>query len=495
MQTTQLDLFTAPPPRPPTTWGPFTPRAWQAAALPVALERIAEGKRSIISAIMGAGKSVLIAELCHRHRGRVVVTVPTVALVEQLSATIAVRCGDAAVGRYYTHANDTDRRVSVVCLPSLPRYVEATADQADPLWIADEAHRTEAETCVATFAALRPHAAIGFTATPFRADDAERLSLWTDLAHEYTAADALRDGVIVPFRVQHWDGQGDSLLDAVCLRLIRQHGTGPGIANAKSVEDAEGFAAYLSARGIAAEPVHSKMHRDEIASALARLEAGELRCVVHVSMLQEGVNLPWLRWLCMRRPVRSRVRFVQEVGRVLRASPGKTQAQLLDPHDLFDSFGLTYEAIIGADTRAPVDDDPLGAEADEAISAGQELPPGDGAELLDIARATRVRRLKPVRRYVRRLYLALLAEGVIEERITSTHWRRKAPSDKQLKAIGWLCGGMARDTAIPLRHRKALAVVRENAADLKRGDVSDLLSIGSAMRDRKRKGEPWPLAQ
>jgi len=60
--------------------------------------------------------------------------------------------------------------------------------------------------------------------------------------------------------------------------------------------------------------------------------------------------------------------------------------------------------------------------------------------------------------------------------------------------VGWMCGGMARDTAIPLPHRKALAVVRANAADLRRGDVSDLLSIGSAMRDRKRRGLPWPLA-
>ena len=488
----QLDLFAARPRPQPPTWGPFLPRAWQAAALPIALQHIADGGRSVISAIMGSGKSVLIAEICKRTRGRIVVTVPTVALVEQLSATISRRCGAVSVGCYYTHASDTDCRITVVCLPSLTRYVEATAHLPPPLWIADEAHRTEAEQCVAVYDSLAPHAALGVTATPFRADESERLSLWDSLAYEYTAADALRDGVVVPFRVQLWDGEGTSDLDAVCLRLIRKHAQGPGLVNARNIEDAEAHAEWLTARGVSAVAVHSAIDRDEIAARLERLRVGELACVVHVSMLQEGVDLPWLRWLCMRRPVRSRVRFVQEVGRVLRAHEGKTRAELLDPHDLFDSFGLTYQAILAGDTKpAKANADPLADEIAACLGIDPDVPEYPWAPL-EQAKA-RARRLKPVRRYVRRLYLALLAEGVIEERISSTHWRGKPPSEKQLGAVGWMCGGMARDTAIPLPHRKALAVVRENAADLKRGDVSDLLSIGAAMKARKRRGDPWPL--
>jgi hypothetical protein len=63
-------------------------------------------------------------------------------------------------------------------------------------------------------------------------------------------------------------------------------------------------------------------------------------------MLQEGVDLPWLRWLCLRRPAASRVRFAQEVGRVLRAAPGKAEAVIFDPHDLFASHALSYEAVL-----------------------------------------------------------------------------------------------------------------------------------------------------
>ena len=45
---------------------PWKPRKWQKSALPVAIEALRGGKRPIISAIMGAGKSVLIAELVYQ---------------------------------------------------------------------------------------------------------------------------------------------------------------------------------------------------------------------------------------------------------------------------------------------------------------------------------------------------------------------------------------------------------------------------------------------
>ena len=42
---------------------PWKPRRWQEEALPLAISSLREGKRPIISAIMGAGKSILLAEL------------------------------------------------------------------------------------------------------------------------------------------------------------------------------------------------------------------------------------------------------------------------------------------------------------------------------------------------------------------------------------------------------------------------------------------------
>jgi len=104
----------------------------------------------------------------------------------------------------------------------------------------------------------------------------------------------------------------------------------------------------------------------------------------------------------------------------------------------------------------------------------------------------KAKRLALFRRYVRRLYLSMLCAGVVEQKISSTSWRSHAPSDRQLAVLTPKIGGLSRDSIVPLAHRKALAVVAENATKLKKGDVSDLLSICFALADRRRQKLPWP---
>jgi superfamily II DNA or RNA helicase len=476
------------------SWPNITPRAWQRDALPLALDAIRSKRPAIVSAIMGSGKSVLIAEICGSGRGRVVVTVPTVQLVDQMHATISARC--ESVGRYYTHAKDTCERITIVCLPSLAQYI-AAVPEPPALWIADEAHRTEAETVLRAYTEMKPHAAIGFTATPFRSSADERLSLWHSLAYEYGFTKALRDGVVVKPVLRLWDGKTTNQ-DDVCVAMIKRWADGPGLTNARDISDAEVFAARLCSEGIPAAAIHSKHARALQAELIEQLRTGRLAVLVHVSMLQEGVDLPWLQWLCMRRPVRSKVRFCQEVGRVLRAHPGKASAQLLDPHDLFDTFGLSYEAILACDV-----DDSISLEEQAArallrmLEKREKIEEEEEEDVAEFfyrgATVNRARALPPMRRYVRQLYMAFVGAGVVETKITSTGWRGKTPSEKQLKYVASSIAGLARDTTIPIAHRKALGLVGECAADLRRGDVSDLMSVGFCLRDRRRMRKPWPL--
>lgn len=436
-------------------------RAWQAAALPRALDAVSRGDRGVISAVMGSGKSVLIAAICEALPSlRIVVTTPKIRLVEQLAATIGNGCGT-----HYTHGKYASQRVVVACNAS----AESLAGEWD-LWIADECHSTECGQMKAVADALRPRAALGFTATPFRAMRTEDLSLWSSLVCEYTAADAFRDGVCVRPTLVTWDG-GETTIDEACVTMIRRT-AGPGIVNATSIRDADQFVERLRVGGISATSVHSGLTAGDQRARIADLEAGDVRCVVHVNMLSEGVDLPWLQWICLRRDVRSRVRFCQEVGRILRAYPGKTTAYLLDPNDLLDSFGLSYEAML-AGTRKDDETPETERLAREVMSEDDALP----------VEERMVRRLDAARRYTRRLYLAFVAAGRVVQKVTSTHWRRYEPSPRQIDTVGLALRGLARKTVVPLVHRKALAFVGDNASQLMRGDVSDLLSIGFAVRD------------
>lgn len=458
-----------------------TPRAWQRDALPLALDAIRHDKRGVVRAVMGAGKSVLIAEICASiglgDGEHIVVTTPTVALVDQLAATLTAR--GLSVGKYYTHAHEI-RPVIVACLPSVAQLAQDLTGRC-VLWLADEAHRTEADALKVALDDLKPYRRLGVTATPWRGTEGEALTEYDTVIYDYGPAQAVQDGVVVaPRIIPYLGGVPGNDLDEVCARWIEGE-AGRGIVNAKNIEDAQGFAALLKARGVACDVIHSALPRATQAARLDALKAGDVRCLVHVSLLQEGVDLPWLDYLVMRRRVGSRVRFAQEVGRILRAYPGKTEARVYDPHDLWEILRLDYDACLGAQpVKAPAD--PRDALADE-LAALLAMLPQDAAPAPDL----RAKIQRRTRAYLRSLALAWELAGEIK-RLPCDLWGIKPASSKQRKIIAYIGRGMMRKTAIPMAHRRALQAVIEDAGRLTTAEASDLIAILDAARVKA----PWP---
>jgi hypothetical protein len=429
-------------------------REWQSAALPRCLEAVRSGKRGIVSAVMGSGKSVLIAEVVAAaleglpEHWRIVVTTPTVRLVEQLHATLEERIGP--VGMWYTHASRVER-VTVACIPSAPSLAEHTPDCA--LWIADEAHRTESATIQATADALHPYASLGFTATPYLSDSRRRLHHFDELVHEYGVQRAIADGVVVPPEVVHYSGT-ETFCDAAIREMVALE-DGPGLITATDILDAEEYAETIP--GAAA--IHSRLSRRVQTALLDRLRTGDLRCLVQVRLLSEGVDLPWLRWLALRVPISGRVPFCQLVGRVLRSSPGKTSARILDPLDLFNVHGLSFEAMLGGGGVEESEDDELRGIADTAReSLHVDMP------VFYSAMAS----------YLRKLALALYAIGAVQREVKGGSWRRDFASGKQIA-----CAVRMRWATqhAPEPHRGMLRDAIAAVQDLTRGDVSDLLEV------------------
>jgi superfamily II DNA or RNA helicase len=466
-----------------------SPREWQARALPIVLEAADSGRPIIVRAIMGSGKAAFAAELCYCASPNVssetiVVSAPSRSLVDQLSETIGNRLGAENVGRYYTEAKQADRPIVIACLDSLPSLAGALLElgRTVPLWIADEVHRTETDTVSAFLEAAQPERRVGLTATPYLSSGG--LVSWDEVVFEYTVAEALDDGVIVPWKLESWTG-AEVALDIASLQLAeRGRELGPGVINATTISDAEAFKGLCHEYGLRTETVHSRKKKAENADAINRLEAGELDAVIHVSMLQEGVDLPWLRWILLRRNTGSKVRFAQEVGRVLRSHPGKTHATIFDPLDLFEAYKLTLEAVLsGGDVDAPAEDkDPLEESADEVF---EELE-------LEIPEEERtVNALGPCEAYLRRVVMTLDAAGVIDQKVASRSMRQDDPSEKQLRYLAKL-RNVLRDRSvvpeIPDRHRELLEFARRKAPRMNRGVSSDLISILVGLRRSKT----WP---
>lgn len=463
-------------------------RPWQRQALHRATTPDARSN-GIITAIMGAGKSVVVACLCAAWQGPVVVSAPSIALVEQLSGTIARVTGEL-VGRWYTHAKDL-QRITCVCVDSL--------DQLPPiagpiLWIADECHRTERDVVASFIATHTPAHAIGLSATPYQADDGT-LSLWTHEIIRYEVADALRDGVLVPMRVDYLTGRpGEQILvDDACIAWIRQ-ADGPGIASARDIADAEDFAEQLRDAGIPALSVHSRMRRKAIADALRDLQSGTIRVIVHCRMLVEGVDLPWLRWLCLRHPRGSRVAFSQEIGRVLRSHPGKDHARVYDPYGVTLEHQLQDAAAVCEAVGTPASKTAATAEPPEPL-----IDPltGEIIERPTVRDERTVRARSDASAYIARALITLRQTGAAKAEPDAQPglkgWRRDPASAKQLDVLyraesqcrlfvqrkGEI-DGLTGDAAAHLRYI-SLCATRAAAAsrthDVRKGPISDLITV------------------
>src|SRR5690606_382331 len=100
-----------------------------------------------------------------------------------------------------------------------------------------------------------------------------------------------------------------------------------------NIADAQEFVALLLERGIKADIVHSAQGSSSVTKKIKLIESGKLDVIVHVKMLSRGVDIPCLRWIGCRRPIKSRTLFAQYVGRGIRSFVGKTQCLVLDPHN------------------------------------------------------------------------------------------------------------------------------------------------------------------
>jgi hypothetical protein len=425
---------------------------------------------------MGAGKALEIAVLCRAVKldadRVIVVSTSTQDLVASLQKDISDVCGqDRSVGCWYGRRKRMGQ-VVVTCTPSIGKLAAALAERGlrTDLWIADEAHRSEAATVRAAYGVLSPRHVLGFTATPFRADHSETLSLFETALYRYGVAEALADGVIVPWRIVHSETGG--ALNKTCGDMIAD-ASGPGIANATDIADAKFFAGYLCRRGIPAAAVHSKQSARGNAMALEKLGRGKLRCVVHVNLLSEGANYPWLRWMLLRREVESRVRFMQEVGRGVRAHPGKTECVYYDPHDLFGAFDMSVPEALGETPEKPDGEDETVTE-----------PGPVAARIVEAEHALAMAWIESV---IRTLHVAAGAVGMLGRQRRLSKKDRFEPSTRlQRAAIRARLEGIK--GIAPPNWYTCLEAVAKRPDAIRHGFASDLLAVIEGVR---ASGE-WP---
>lgn len=311
------------------------------------------------------------------------------------------RGGDARVGWFLEAHATLDAPLVFASVAKLSRaaYAERLAAAAFDYVVIDEVHHATADSYQKVLQRVDPAFLLGLTATPERADAADVLGLFDD--HVAFSADLSRGiavGRLVPFR---YFGVRDDLdyenlpwrnrrfdpealakavqTEARMRTLWAAWGEHPGTRSLVfccSIAHADFVADWLVARGLRVARVYTGPGSDDRDEALRQLADGELDAVCAIDVFNEGVDVPSVDRVVMLRPTESGVVFLQQLGRGLRAAPGKASLTVIDFVGNHRVFLDRLRTLLSLGDRAPT------AALRALLQDGTvELPEGCSVEL------------------------------------------------------------------------------------------------------------------
>ncbi|MDR1086168.1 MAG: DEAD/DEAH box helicase [Deltaproteobacteria bacterium] len=202
---------------------------------------------------------------------------------------------------------------------------------------------------------------LGVTATPYRFNQGPIYGgphdWFPELNHEISMTELIELGYLAPIRIKvntadglasdlskigrsHGDYKISPLSAAMCKEVYiesavqawQEYGEGRRrvCVFAVSIEHAELLTDALTAAGLKAKAVHSKMEKKERESSLLEFAKGEIDFIVSVGILTEGWDCPEINLILMARPTLSPGLYVQMVGRGTRTAEGKANLLILD---------------------------------------------------------------------------------------------------------------------------------------------------------------------
>jgi len=344
----------------------LTPRAWQVEALATLNDLRTNGyKRALVAVATGMGKTWLAAfdvrqvGATLQRRPRVLVIAHRAHILAQAEAAISsvldATYAEGSTAWFIGERNDLEGDVVIASVQKLsrPDGLSRIAGEQFDYVIVDEVHHAHAPSYRRVLSRLRGDFILGLTATPERTDGFDVAAIFDDnLAYHATIGDGIADESLVPF---HYIG----IKDTVDFRQIPwRNGRFDQTELEQRVEKSErmdrlwaalqGHPAdrtlvfccsrrhalfardWLRKAGMSSAAVFSGGGGDSYSESLEGLRTGKLQTLCVVDMFNEGLDIPAVDRVVMLRPTESKIVFLQQLGRGLRASEGKSRLLVID---------------------------------------------------------------------------------------------------------------------------------------------------------------------
>lgn len=360
-------------------------RPYQERSIEALRRAMMEGARPVLSLPTGGGKTRIASEifrLAREKNKRVAFVVPFISLINQTYRAFAeIGLGDEIGVMQGQHEwTDPDKPIQICSIQTLQKRELPDSD----LVVFDEVHlfykrhkewmETEAKTRF-----------IGLSATPWRKGLGDYFDRMIVAA---TVDELIRDGYLAPYRffapsipdlkgvkVTAGDYQQDQLSELMQNKTL--------IADTVTtwIERAEGRATFVFAvdcahakalqiqfqqSGIQAGYVDAYTPVDEREILIDMMRKGELKVIVNVGTMTTGVDAPFVSCIQLCRPTRSKMLYMQIIGRGLRVCEGKKDCLILD----HSATALT----LGLPADIEQDDFAVGKEDSKSDKKAEPLP-------------------------------------------------------------------------------------------------------------------------
>ena len=273
------------------------------------------GKTEIAMAIMTRGSCLAVA---HRRD-----------LVAQLADVLAARFGKDSVGVLMAgRKQNPSARIQVGTVQTLPaRGVRPDVEKL--FW--DEVHHAPSAEWRALAVAYPNARFVGATATPERSDGTPLGDICEEMVVAASYSSLIAAGHLVPARVfQPREFLGSDLATSP-LHAWQRYGNGAqAFVFCMRVEIAETVARSFRGAGVSAQCIAAETPHAIRVARLDAFRAGKLRVITNVATMTEGIDVPDARCCILAHDHHHVSGYLQECGRVLRASPGKLDAIILD---------------------------------------------------------------------------------------------------------------------------------------------------------------------
>jgi DNA repair protein RadD len=342
-------------------------------------------KNGIIVLPTGAGKSIVIAEICNYYKNyNIVILQPSKEILEQNFNKYKQHSSYCSIFSASLKQKNISRVVFATVRSALNQ-IERFNKHKESIVIIDECHLVVENGDYHFFISqLRPNKLIGLTATPYRMKTKygvsyylltrTRANIFNEFSYIYQNKQIIKDGFWSPLRYffENYNYNQDDLevgnsdfkeksiaqknietcFQDKIMHILNTTDKKHILIFLATLLECEILTTSLKEQNISCETVSSKTHDNDRQRFIEEFKSGKIKVIINVGVLSIGFDFPELDCIILSRPTLSISLYYQQIGRGLRIAKDKNCCDVYDLCGNVKRFGKIEDfLLIGDDNK------------------------------------------------------------------------------------------------------------------------------------------------